>query len=330
MVADVRAQAAMPSHRSQRSQSSQSAMNVLQLTTNAEATYLMNQVEALSDLGVESDVVEVPDRSGSGDRSPTDYLEFCPMVRNRISAEYDLIHANYGLTIPAALAQRQVPVVTSLVGTDLMGQFGFATKLFARFCDEVIVVSPEMNELVAGEANVIPYGIDFELFQPIEAAAARQAVGWQPDGHHVLFPYNPDRSVKNYPKAERVVDAASSRLDEEIELHVITGNDYSEMPYYMNAADVLLLTSRREGSPVTVKEALACNTPVVSTPVGDVPDRLSGVELGGTGASVEELAALLCHTLTAEETINGRGAVWNLRLERMGERIFDVYQRAVT
>ena len=305
------------------------SLKVLQLTTNAEATYVRNQVDALANLGVESDVLEAPDRSGSGSRGPTDYVRFCPRVRNRITGEYDLVHANFGLTIPAGLAQRRIPVVTSLVGTDLMGRYGFVTKTFARLCAEIIVVSPEMNELLSRDATVIPYGIDVDLFRPIETKVARTTVGWEPDAHCVLFPYHPNRHVKNYPKAERVVREASARLGEEIELKVITGNDYSEMPYYMNAADLLLLTSRREGSPVTVKEALACNTPVVSTPVGDVPERVSDLRLSGTGNSVDELAELVCRVLEDDDGEHGRDAVWDLRLERMGERILEVYERAL-
>lgn len=304
-------------------------MTVLQLTTNADATYVRNQVDALAELGVESHVLEAPDRSGSGARGPTDYLRFCPQVRRRIDREYDLVHANFGFTIPAALAQRRVPVVTTLVGTDLMGKFGVVTKSFARFPEEVIVVSPEMEGLLSRDASVIPYGIDVDLFRPIETSTARTVVGWEPDGHRVLFPYHPNRHVKNYPMAEHVVEEASARLGEPIELTVITGNDYSEMPYYMNASDLLLLTSRREGSPVTVKEALACNTPVVSTPVGDVPDRVSGLRLSGTGESVSELAELVCRVLEDDDGEAGRDAIWDLRLERMGERILDVYERAV-
>ncbi|WP_247731046.1 glycosyltransferase family 4 protein [Halovivax limisalsi] len=303
-------------------------MRVLQLTTNADATYVTNQIEALASLGVESDVLEVP-RSGSDGRSAADYVRFCPTVRARDFSAYDLVHANFGLTIPAALSQRRVPVVTSLVGTDLMGRYGPLTKGFVRFCDDVIVVNPSMADRLSRDVHVIPHGIDLEQFRPIETDHARAVVDWPSEGYHVLFPYHPSRSVKNYPLAERVVATTDDRVAGDVELHTISGVDYDLIPYYMNAADALVLTSHREGSPSTVKEALACNTPVVATPVGDVPERLAGVEPGGVADSVDALAATLRETLAATEPPNGRDAVRSLGLERMGERILSVYRRVV-
>lgn len=303
---------------------------VLQLTTNADATYVRNQVDALADLGVRSDVLEVPERSGSSGRSPLDYARFCATVRRHLSPDHDLIHANYGLTIPAAACQRRVPIVTSLVGTDLMGRYGAVTKALTGLCDEVVVVSEEMAGMLPGEATVIPYGIDLEQFRPLDRTEARERVGWTPENRHVLFPYNPSRPVKNYPLAETVVDRAAERLDEPIELEVVTGLDYAEIPYYMNAADALVLTSRREGSPSTVKEALACNVPVVSTPVGDVPERVAGVDHASTGSSVAALTDALCRALEAGGRTNGRDAVRGLSIERTGERILEVYERALS
>ena len=55
-------------------------------------------------------------------------------------------------------------------------------------------------------------------------------------------------------------------------LRVMQGVAYADVPTWINASDVLLLTSLLEGSPTIVKEALACNVPIVSTPAGDVPN----------------------------------------------------------
>ena len=303
-------------------------MHVLQLTTNAEATYVRNQVAALADLGVESDVLEVP-KTGSNGRRPRDYLEFPRTVRRAHGDEYDLVHANYGLTLLGGLAQRRVPLVTTLVGTDLMGRYGFVSKHLSRGCAAVIVVNQAMAEMVPGEASVIPYGIDVDRFRPMDQDDARERIGWPTTGYRVLYPYHPNRPEKNYDLAERVVEAASDRLDEPVELCVATGLEYSLMPYYMNAADAMILTSHREGSPSTVKEALACDTPVVSTPVGDVPERVAGVDACAIGDSVSTLSSGLCDALTTPTDGSCRAAVSDLTVEWTGERIHSVYERVL-
>jgi len=94
----------------------------------------------------------------------------------------------------------------------------------------------------------------------------------------------------------------------------------------MNAADVMLLTSKHEGSPNTVKEAMACNIPVVSTPVGDVRERLAGVSPGGVGATESELVVLVEDVLSNPTRSNGREAVQEVSWDRIGDQIIDIYQ----
>jgi len=107
-------------------------------------------------------------------------------------------------------------------------------------------------------------------------AAARREIGWDDGRAHVLYPYDPARSVKNLPRTKRVVDAAADRVDGAVALDVVTDVPHRRMPTYLNAADALLLTSEHEGSPNTVKEALACNLPVVSTPSETCPNASTG------------------------------------------------------
>ena len=254
-------------------------MRVLNLVPNERSRFFMQQRATLASLGVDERTISVPnectyDDGDTDGRSVVDYLRFLPSVVRHSMDEYDLVHANNGLTAPHALCQVRLPVVLSLWGTDLMGEYGWVTRRCARHADVVIVMSERMADELDASCCVIPHGVDLELFRPLPLAWARDRLDWTGEGHHVLFPYPRERGVKNYPRARRVVDRVRDRIDGPVHLHTVTGEPHERMPLYMNAADVLLVTSEREGSPNSVKEALACALPVVSTDVGDVPERL--------------------------------------------------------
>jgi len=106
----------------------------------------------------------------------------------------------------------------------------------------------------------------------------------------------------------------------------VQGVDHEDMSTYFNAADVLLLTSRREGSPNVVKEALACNLPVVSTDVGDVRERVDGVTASLVSDDDADLAAGVADAVQAEDTTDGREAAREVGRERCTERLLDVYR----
>ncbi|WP_458188962.1 glycosyltransferase [Haladaptatus sp. NG-WS-4] len=305
-------------------------MRVLNLVTNTDARFFREQVRVLRERGVTEETLSPPGthraRKSVTRRSPTDYLRFFPTVFRHALGEYDLIHANYGLTAPMALAQHRLPVVLSLWGSDLLGEYGWLSKQCARHCDAVIVMSEEMARELDAPCHVVPHGINLSRFAPQSKRAAREAVGWSRDGTHVLFPYPPSREIKDFPRAERVVANAAEQVSGPVELQSVYGVPHDEMSTYYNAADVLLLPSKSEGSPNSVKEAMACNVPVVTTDVGDVRSRLSGVSPSYVCSSDDELVAGLVDVLSDPRPSNGREHVRDLSLERMGERIYEVYQ----
>lgn len=310
------------------------AVRVLNLVPNDDSRFFQQQVAVLEERGVDQTTLTVPGRRNYDDgetsgRSPLAYARFYPRVLEASFGDYDLVHANYGLTAPHAVLQPNLPVVVSLWGSDLMGEYGWLSKLFARFADETVVMSPAMAAELGGDARVIPHGVDLDRFQPTPQAAARRELGWRADALHVLFPYPPERGVKDYPRAERVVDAVDEDVDAPVVLHAVTGVPHAEMPTYMNAADALIVTSRREGSPNAVKEALACNLPVVATDVGDVAARLDGVTHSRTCTSDAELVDALKDALRAGERSNGRGAAREVSVDRTSERLHDVYRGVV-
>ncbi|OIB57178.1 glycosyltransferase [Natrialba sp. SSL1] len=303
-------------------------MHVLTLTTNADAPFMTEQMRALERRGVTFSTLSVAGEvDGGTSRSPLEYLKFFPSVLKESGNGYDLIHAHYGLTGPMAVAQRRTPVVLSLWGSDVYGPVEPVSRACAPLCDELVVMSEEMRTYLGRDCAVIPDGIDLEKFQPAPQAEAQEAVGWDTDAHHVLFPYTPEREVKNYPRARRVVNAVNGLLEEPVHLHTVYDVPHETVPDYMNAADALLLTSHSEGSPNSVKEALACNLPVVSVDVGDVRERLDGVSNSLVADSDEALIDGLRGVLESGERSDGREAAREISVEQTADRLLEVYER---
>lgn len=311
-------------------------MDVLSLVTNRYAPFYVNQSATLEQKEITlthiSPRQQNPDYREQQDisRSMIDYAVMHPQIVRESLNRYDLIHANNGKTAPFALAQHKRPIVLSLWGSDLSGKYGQVTKLCAKLCDEVIVMSEEMNDELDREAHVIPHGINMDTFEPMPKESAQEALGWDHDSKHVLFPYYPGRDVKNYPLAEQIVAQVRPELSAKIELHAIYNIDHDQMPVYMSASDALLLTSKREGFPNSVKEAMACNLPIVSTDVGGLRDRLSKVSNSYVGTSEAELVEYLTRVLQSGQRSDGRQHAADLSLKQMADNIISVYEKALS
>lgn len=310
---------------------------VLSIVANEESPIYKKQIKCLKHSEVSLTTLStgknVSTTAGSESQNSdsnrvSDYLRLYFSVLKEKSS-YDLVHANGGLIAPLAIAQTRRPIVLTLRGSDLAGKYGRVVKRCTQFYDEVIVRNEEMRRELGRDAHIIPAGIDLKQFKPSPQLKAQHAVGWDPSEKHVLFPYPPTRSVKNYPLAELVVEQVDDQYSDGVRLQAVYGVDHGEVPMYMNAADALLLTSHREGSPNTVKEAMACNLPVVATDVGDVRKRLLDVEQSRVCKSEDDLVSALYDVLQSNERSNGREHVRELSLDRMGERILNVYESAL-
>jgi teichuronic acid biosynthesis glycosyltransferase TuaC len=299
--------------------------------------FIKRQADFLKVAGVRVDVYHA-----RGGRNPLRYARNWLRFRARIApARYDLIHAQFGQSGLLALPRR-LPLVVTLRGSDLLGivddesgrytlqgrMLQGATRLVARHADAVVVVSEHMKRsLPPGvQATVIPSGLDLGLFRPIPQAEARQHLGLPAEGRLVLFAGRPSQARKRYELATRVMELVNRSLP--TRLHVVWGVSHDEVPLHMSAGDALLFTSMQEGSPNVVKEALACDLPVVSVPVGDVAERLHGVE----GCELcederpEALAAALERVLRRGRRSEGRQAVLALDEGLLTARLIELYR----
>lgn len=311
-------------------------MDVLSLVTNRfapfyvkQSTYLEKKNVSLTHLSPKQQSADHREQQDIS-RSIVDYAAMYPQILQESLNDYDVIHANNGKTAPFALAQQNRPVVLSLWGSDLAGRYRRITKLCAKLCDEVIVMSEEMADELNRDVHVIPHGVDMDTFRPMSEKSTQEELGWDSDAKHVLFPYYPGRDVKNFPLAEEVVEQVQAEFPEPIELHAVYDIDHDRMPIYMNASNALLLTSKREGFPNSVKEAMACNLPVVSTDVGGVTERLSEISNSYVGTSEEELVDYLIRVLKSGQRSDGRQHTDDLSLDQMADDILSVYRKALT
>jgi glycosyltransferase involved in cell wall biosynthesis len=299
--------------------------------------FLKHQVQALRDLGVDCDVLVTQDR-GSG---PLGYLRAALAVRRALAlGEYDIVHAHYGLTGLSCLAQ-SLPLVLTLHGSDIYGAVdadgrttlkgrmeSAISRLVARRADVVIAVSSRMLGLIErADAVVVPVGIDTNLFRPIDQAAARRELGLDRSTPYVLFAANPENPVKRHWLAQQALSILQAEFPT-AELVSVFGEPLERMPLWMNAADVLLITSAYEGGPMIHREAMACNLPVVSVNVGDVAVHVSDISLSRV---VDDdpllLADALCPIIRARERSNGRRFAQRNDATAAAEAIKSVYLR---
>jgi teichuronic acid biosynthesis glycosyltransferase TuaC len=204
--------------------------------------------------------------------------------------------------------------------------------LIAPRAEAVILVSERMRGFIPASvrASVIPTGLDFDEIPSMLPAEARWQLGLSPSDRLILFVGDPAEPVKRYRLAEQAVEVLNRTYA--AKLLVGWGMPRERILILMNACDALVMTSIQEGSPCVVKEALACNLPIVSVNVGDVPVRLNGV----AGCEVcaderpETIAASLERVLRRGQRTRGREAVRNLDERLLARQIIGVYRSALT
>ena len=302
-----------------------SDIRVLQIASSEES-FFTQQVDALEAHGVECTTLVVRgDPSEGGARGMRAYADTYRDLLAESRESYDIVHANYGLVGPLALAQPVRPVVLTLWGSEVMGysnRLDRITRFAAKRSDAVIAPNDAVSQRLDCDHEVVPFGIDLELFRPIDRVEARRRLGWDQSTQFVLFPYDTDRAVKDFERAQRVV--AQSVVN--AELKPIHGIEYEEMPYVMNACDALLVTSKRESGPMVVREAAACNLPVVSTDVGFAADTLDGVENSYVCDTDSELVAALEEVLRSAGRSDGRKRIEKLTTSRMASELHAIYR----
>lgn len=278
--------------------------------------FVADQVEALRRIdGIEVELFAFP----PGLRS---YPRAARKLRRRFGGErFDVVHAHFGLTAWPALVLRGAPHVVTFHGTDLAHpRSGRLSRAVVPLTTLAATVSASLAQLVPGagvrrRVAVLPCGVDLQRFRPLPRAHARERLGLDPDGRYLLFPASPARPEKGIDRARAVAGATT--------LLTLENVAPDEVPLWVNAADAVLIPSEREGFGLAVLEALACDVPVLATPVGIAPIVLDGVDGAHCGPFDPDAwrAALAPHLAAADPRIAGRDRARPFSAERMAQRV---------
>lgn len=289
------------------------------------APFIVEQVEALGKIGVVTEYFTVEQKGMMG------YLRSRKLMLQKIkSFQPDLIHAHYGMSGLLANLQRKIPVVVTYHGSDINNNKAFRfSRLSILLSNYNIFVSKANVQKSKVKKNyaLIPCGVETAIFKPMEQDATRQQFQLEKDKHYALFAASFQNRVKNSALAIEAVQNIPN-----LELLELKGYTRQEVAVLMNAVDVCLMTSFTEGSSQFIKEAMACNCPIVSVDVGDVAEVVADTQ--GCYVSphdVHQLTENLRAVLQHNQRTKGRERVVELGLdsECVAKRIVGVYEKVL-
>ena len=315
---------------------------------NELPSYVEEQMAALQSCGI------LVLRYGITGKGVLGYLRSLPALKRAIKQHQpDLIHAHYGLSGLLANLQRRVPVVTTYHGSDInKPNILRFSKIAMRLSAYNIFVS-KRNIAIAirrkgdkamrrlGKYSLLPCGVNLTDDQLTSRAEARKALGIVDDAKIVLFAGAFNNAVKDPALAQEAIDQCAKFTnglrvfkdlnDSALTLVELRGYTRAQVNQLMCAANCLLMTSKTEGSPQVIKEAMACGCPIVSVDVGDVAERVSGVEGCYVVPSREpkDIAQALLKAIAFEGKTNGREKIIEMGLsnEQVAKRLVEIYER---
>ena len=287
--------------------------------------FVKEQGDSLKEIGLDIDYFLIKGKGITGYLK--NYFNLIRLVKNNT---YDIIHAHYGLSGLLATFQSHVPVVITFHGSDVnLNRTNFYLSFLAsRLSNANIFVHESLSKklsLFSDKAEIIPCGVNLNLFKPIDKLASRDKLGLDHNFSYVLFSSSFNNKIKNAALAK----LALSNF-ENIILLEMKGYSREEVHLLMNAVDILIVTSYSETGPLVVKEALACNCPIISTDVGDVKELTNGTKnCYIVEYDAKQIEQRIRDILSSNKKSDGRAAVKHISLEKIATDVYSVYKRVL-
>lgn len=292
-------------------------MKILHVTTNYPTPefpifgiFVKEQVESLQKLGMECDVFYCDGKN----RGFKQYITYVPaLFKKAWFGGYDIIHCHHALSA-IILWMTGAPLFKKVVlsyQNDPTHEWGDKCfRFFNVFFKAFILKNTSGVYLKYPKMHYLPNGCNQDFFRPMDKEDCRKELGWDMDKQYIIY-MDSNKGVRTQKRKDRfdeTIQILNEKYGYQAEAVVMRNVRRELIPTYMNAADLHMISSDFEGSPNSVKECMCCNTPVVSTAVGNVPEMIGDIE----GAYVvneftaEALAEACNKVLRAEKPFDGR------------------------
>lgn len=291
-------------------------MRVLHVTVNYPTSthpifgiFVKEQIESLQKIGVDCDVFYC-DGQNKGFKK---YITYLPKLWYKsLFGDYDLIHCHHALSA-VLLMMTGAPLFKKCIlsyQNDPTNEWGDKFYKLFNLCFKRFIIKNPSPYLEKNKFVYLPNGCNQDIFIPMDMMKCRNKLGWDKDKKYLIY-MDSNKGVRTQKRKDRfdeVIQLLKDVYNWEVEEVVMRNVERNLVPVYLNAANLHLISSDFEGSPNSVKECMCCNTPVVSTPVGNVAEMIGDIpgSYVTNGFSAEELAACCDKVLHSNVSFEGR------------------------
>jgi len=231
--------------------------------------FIQDQANALKNKGIEIDFFGIKGKGFLG------YLSNRRAYIQKIHQfKPDIVHAHYGLSGALAILQHKIPVVVTFHNGETLSFLGNLISSFVSLFSSynIFVADHIRNSFYVKRSenfSILPCGVDLHLLED------QKNISLENDKIHILFGGSFSNERKNVLLARNALSLIKRK---DIDLIELKGWSRQEVFMLLKQVNCLLLTSKSEGSPQIIKEALACNCPIVSTNIADIEMLVDGVD----------------------------------------------------
>ena len=315
-------------------------MRILHITNNFPTKnfpifgiFVKEQIESLNQLEIENEVLFINGR----EHGKLEYIKAVFRIWKKLNyGNYDVIHCHHALSAICLILSGKARNNKVLVSfqNDPIHELGPKVFKFIKKNTNGWIFKNNSDLITDEFSFYLSNGVNTNFFKPIDKKNAREQLGLNLESIYILFvSSNLIRKQKRYDRFTEVLSILNEKYNyKNIQEIKLINTSRENVPLYFNAANLHLLSSDFEGSPNSVKESMACNTPVVSTNVGNVRELLKNVEGSyvSENNNPEQLAKLVDLALK-EKSPNGLDQLLNQELDinSVAIKLINIYTKII-